>query len=278
MGRFICREIAFGSPLPLGLQGFFADNDVFYNDAEHAEAALGLPAGACRWAPQKPMMLQEVAPITGQPHPENMLPSISHFSPYLYPPHGGLHGDWGTTWDHAIEICTVDDICTDDNAFCRNVYRLLLTPRLPSQPCLLGWPWAMPSHPPSSRYPHAIRTPTYATCLQCGTPSRRRAGSTPRPATEPLCTKSDAIPIKYDARGRDGSRYSGQRAFRAVPSGHRRPPDSLCPTGPPHRPAKRQRSTRWLCSRRADCLLSRECGQCTSATLGLHLFLVLTIP
>jgi hypothetical protein len=79
------------------------------------------------------MMLQEVTPIRGQMHPENALPStLAPSVAHMYPPHGGLHGPWGTTWDHAIEICTLDDLCTDDDALCRNVYDVELQVAAPT--------------------------------------------------------------------------------------------------------------------------------------------------
>ena len=65
-----------------------AASDVFYNDAEHAEAVMGLPSGACQWVPQSDYMIQEVAPIPGQYHPDSL--DIT-----------SMRG-W---WDHSVEVC-----------------------------------------------------------------------------------------------------------------------------------------------------------------------------
>ena len=88
-------------------------NQIFYNDAEHAEPILGLETGSCRWKPQLAEFFQEVTPIPEQLHPDNL-------------------GIWGSTWpvvgqwDHSIEVCSYEGDCTPDDFTCINNFQIAI--------------------------------------------------------------------------------------------------------------------------------------------------------
>ena len=127
------------------------DFDYFWNDAEHAEEIMGLPAGACRWTPRRSEFLQEVAPLPGQLHPHALgiegdnsrtAPGTgAYWMSLLGTPGAGARGQWSPllrsirsltsasatdTWDHNIEICAYQGDCDSNTFECINNYRVEL--------------------------------------------------------------------------------------------------------------------------------------------------------
>lgn len=77
--------------------------EIYWNDAEYAEAILNLTDGSCRWIPKEEHFAQEVTPLPGQLDP------------------GAVNIDPGT-WDHFIEVCAYEGDCTEDTFECINNY------------------------------------------------------------------------------------------------------------------------------------------------------------
>jgi len=109
------------------------DAALFHNDAEHAEAVMGLEPGDCRWRPYTEEFYQEVPLIAEQLHPDTM----------------GINAG---EWDHNIEICALEEGCSLDDFYCINVYTIqMMTSEPPGE---AGGPVDVFLRPPRQFLPH----------------------------------------------------------------------------------------------------------------------------